>query len=901
VLKISGFILGLCLCVAALFYAAIKLPTFEKWRRSTAEAALSNYLERTVTVSGDVEVLFGWHTRLVLSDVSIKDASWTTSDRIQKIGRAEFLAHSLKLVTGGNVELTGLVLEQARINVEVDENGVTNFSANPGNVELPEPLAALSDFLRSNAAQDLVLRDVQFTYHNASTGWSAVNSIHSFSSRQSSDGQQLTIEGKGTLNKSPVSLSAVMETSETQAVNPAPAPFNISLIFPGAKTSVAGTIDLASEIAKIGAKLDIKSASIGDLLTTFEIERALEGNGEFSGNISGPLNGMSLDQIAANAKAANGNTFTLQGKIGNLATGDGLELAFSGDLSKNASDNPASETLYNLSATGFSGKLSGTPDAILIKDFHLATNAFDADLQKIGPVSVEKVVRDDTGRIGLEGVKVLAGPPEKPFLELSGAISDALNLSGFTLDGRLDIDTATVLGFQNDKDASGLGRLKGEIALSDSDGKPGLEKLEARVANSKLIALDVSLVIDDLRHLDEVAFQVELDIPNFQRFALALGAKVKKIGPVKFKGRLSGGGQNLLADGNALFGKTAIAGKLEGSLVEGGTKLSGNLSTPLLHVQDIRNIFDVQKLIAAQAHDAMPDQFDARGLKGSMQIGLDVKAAKIAGAGKSASKLDARLKYNDGVVRVDPFRVRYLGGQITSNLDINLKQDTPRIKARGSMNDWRIGNTLKQMGAGGTLTGTVRMNFNLSASGSTPQAWLKSLNGKTSVYLRNGTVGSSLIDLSGLSLPGWLFSKSSAGGVTKLVCAVAPIAFKNGRGSVKPLVLETENVQIVGVGSIDFRKSIINIKATPRAKRPEIAGVATPFTITGKLSNPKINLQEGAGTAKVVGETLLLPLSILGALFKSDIKNTKASKAAACKISKPTAKSQKSNGRKKKK
>ncbi len=529
----------------------------------------------------------------------------------------------------------------------------------------------------------------------------------------------------------------------------------------------------------------------------------------------------------------------------------------------------------------------------------METNAFDADLQKIGPISVEKVVRDDAGRIGLKGVKVLAGPAEKPFFELSGDMSDALNLSGFELDGRLDIDTATVLGFERDKEASELGRLQGEISLSDKDGAPGLEKLEAKVIDSKLIALDVSLAIHDLSHLEKIAFQVDLDIPKFQRFAQALGAKVHKIGPVKFKGRLAGGGLKLLADGKALFGKTAISGKLEGSLRDAGMKMSGDLSTPLLHVQDIRNIFDLNKLIAAQARDAMPDHKDLGRLRGSMQVDLGLKAAKIADAGKRVSKLDARLKYNDRVVRLDPFKVRYLGGQVSSTLNINLKQDVPRIKIRGSMSDWPIGRTLKQMGAGGALTGSVRMNYDLSTSGSKPDGWLKSLNGKASIYLRNGTVGTNLIDLSGLSLPGWLFSKSSSGGVTKLICAVAPIIFKNGRGSVNPLVFETKNVQIVGGGSIDFRKGVINLKATPHAKRPEIAGVATPFTITGKLSNPKIKLEKGAGTAKVVGETLLLPLSILGALFSSDVKDTKASRTAACKIRKSPAKSKGTKGRKK--
>ena len=41
--------------------------------------------------------------------------------------------------------------------------------------------------------------------------------------------------------------------------------------------------------------------------------------------------------------------------------------------------------------------------------------------------------------------------------------------------------------------------------------------------------------------------------------------------------------------------------------------------------------------------------------------------------------------------------------------------------------------------------------------------------------------------------------------IATLVCVIAPFTFKNGRGTTRGLVLETANVQVVGVGAIDFR------------------------------------------------------------------------------------------------
>ena len=112
------------------------------------------------------------------------------------------------------------------------------------------------------------------------------------------------------------------------------------------------------------------------------------------------------------------------------------------------------------------------------------------------------------------------------------------------------------------------------------------------------------------------------------------------------------------------------------------------------------------------------------------------------------------------------------------------------------------------------------------------------------------------------------------------------MTFKNGRGNLNPLVIATHKVKIIGKGTVDFRKDSIYLEATPRAKNDALAGVATPFKISGKLSNPTFKLEKGAGTSKVVGEAIMLPFNILGTLFSSDVKPTKGARAAPCKLQK---------------
>ncbi|MGI9372395.1 MAG: AsmA family protein [Hyphomicrobiales bacterium] len=888
-------ILVLIIGAGLLGYAALTLPGFESWRQKQAQSILSEYLEREVKVAGKVDIYPDSEIRVVMTDITINEASWTTSDNTQKIGRTEFSIPLAPLLKGEDLGLNGLVFESVEVNLDIDEKGQSNYEQTGTGGDLKEPLAALTGFLASDVSHDFSLRDLVFNFRDVSTGWSAVNKIEYLTSKETSDGKALELLGKGKFNGAPVAMNAKLALADEGADDKDFNPFEFEITVPGSQTQMTGVINIKPEVALIKAKLDSKSDSIGDLLDTLEVARSVEGTGGISGNLEGPLNVLAFTDIAAEISTEGGDVYKVSGGIENTAEPSGIDISFSGTISPPKNDGPAD--LYHLTITGFSGKISGGAENIVVKDFNLETNAFDADLREIGPISVAKVSRDAEGRIGLEGVKVLAGPIGDPYVEVDGSISDALELQGLDFQGKLDVTTAAVLGFDSDQKARDLGRLSGEIAFTDKDGDLGLEYLKASVSNSKLIALDVELVIDDIKKLDDITFVTNLDIGDLQKFATALDTKIVNVGPVKFSGKLAGGGEKVSAEGTALFGKTSIKGAIEGTLSPQGPQLSGSLSTPLLHLSDVANASAVQKLIAARASEAIPDKLDTSKFHDATTFRMNLNATKIDGAGKGASNFHAKLLYKDKIAHVDPLRLRYLGGQVNTNVSINMQKKTPHIKAKGTFSNWNIGNTLKQLGLGDMLRGIVQVHYNISTAGESSQSMLKSLNGKIAAHVSKGSLGTRLVDLSGMNLPAWLFSKSAKKGRAQIECAVLPMNFKNGRATINPFVLETHNVQIVGKGNVDFRKETVFIEGTPHAKRSGIAGVTTPFKVTGSLSDPKFQLQRGAGAAKVVGETVLLPLNLLGTLFSSDVKPTKKSRNAPCKPIKTASKRSKAKAK----
>ncbi|CTQ72666.1 hypothetical protein [Roseibium alexandrii] len=111
-----------------------------------------------------------------------------------------------------------------------------------------------------------------------------------------------------------------------------------------------------------------------------------------------------------------------------------------------------------------------------------------------------------------------------------------------------------------------------------------------------------------------------------------------------------------------------------------------------------------------------------------------------------------------------------------------------------------------------------------------------------------------LIELSGLSVFTWLMSGNAEQGA-KLVCAVLPLRFKSGSASGNSIVVETENVQIVGGGSVNFKNGNLDLAFLPRAKKKQLVEIVSPFEIKGNLLDPELIVKD-SGAGRAMGEVL---------------------------------------------
>ncbi len=387
------------------------------------------------------------------------------------------------------------------------------------------------------------------------------------------------------------------------------------------------------------------------------------------------------------------------------------------------------------------------------------------------------------------------------------------------------------------------------------------------MTDSSLIKLAIDLVFDDIPEVKELKFAAHLDIPRFKPFAAALGSQVDEVGAVKFDGSITGSDERIVMAGTTLVGQTTLKGSLAGALSQGKPVLSGDISTALLHLADLLKLASINAVYQENVDEADADVFDYSKVWESLFVDLKIKVAKIAGGDDGASNIDGRVTYLAGVIGLEPLTLSYLGGKASANgkIDTNPAQNTFALK--GGVNNLQIGAVLKEMQVSYPVSGALNVTYDLSGAGNTKAQIPRSLNGSLSVSLRNGWIGTGLLDLTGMSLPAWLLTRGERGGQATLVCAVAPFSFKQGRGSTRGLVLETRNVQVVGVGYIDYRSDRVDLHFKPQALQSQFIKIAQPFAIQGKLGSPSVRLT-GAPVAGAVVGTLASPLNLLATIVQ---------------------------------
>ena len=850
------------LSVPTMALAVLYAKSFEPLRRASVERLLSTAIDTEVQVRGPIRVSFDWAPTVTLEDIVAVESDPPTDLKSLSVRSMRLRVPLLPMLTG-DPQLHMLVVDGLKVSIEIPGYRAEDDEGRANVAEL------VGDFVRSPVAGNVFLRDATFEYVNLDSGFGLHYDLDELESQKLEDGG-VAINGTGRLNGAPWKLDGDVDPpGEDEARRK----FVFAVNHAGLKAAFAGVYTFDTSFIETGGDtvemtVTASAPKLNQSLAVYDIKGDLQGTAKLSGRLVGSLEGLELRDLALKLAFESGDTYELTGAVADITEGTGLALALEGAFAQKPLPEGEVRPIYDIGITGFRGRIEGSLTSVLVRDLHVSTNSIRTNLKNIGPITAERLYKDDDGHLGLYDVVVLAGDTKRPSVRIAGTVKDIISFKGVGLKGDIDFLTADFIDLVAEEHAEAFGHLSGDVVVSDADGSLGIEKLSAKVTDSSLLKLSIELAFDNIPEANELKFATHLDIPEFQSFAAALGSDVEEVGRVKFDGSITGSDERIAMIGTMLVGQTTLNGSLIGSLSEERKPvLSGDISTQLLHLADLTKLASIDIVYLENVDETDEDVLDYSKIWENLFVDMRVNVAKIAGGRTDASNIQGRITYLAGVIGLNPLTMTYLGGKASANGRINTTGEQKTFSLKGSVNNLRIGVVLKEMNLSFPVSGVFNVTYDLSGAGNTMDQIPRSLNGSLSMSMRNGWIGTALLDLTGMNLPAWLLARARGGNQATLVCAVAPLTFNNGRGETRRLVLETENVQVVGVGYIDYRTNAIDLRFKPQTLRRQFIQTAHPFAIQGKIGSKSVRLT-GTPVAGAVTGVLAFPFNLLGTIVQ---------------------------------
>jgi uncharacterized protein involved in outer membrane biogenesis len=249
------------------------------------------------------------------------------------------------------------------------------------------------------------------------------------------------------------------------------------------------------------------------------------------------------------------------------------------------------------------------------------------------------------------------------------------------------------------------------------------------------------------------------------------------------------------------------------------------------------------------------------------------------------NNLSVSMNLKDGTVGVKPLKALVAGGRLDAQLDLQGQGKVAVLSAAIKIEQLDLGRMLKEVKGIESVEGRLDADINIKGRGSSVAGLLGSLDGKSVIVMGKGKIDSKYIDLLGGDISSELFKLlglSPESQFTAVNCLVSGFNIKDGRADTTGLVLDTDQMSVIGDGEIDLKNERLNLALNPSAKggigsgstgkvTASLSELAKAFKLSGTLAHPSLGLdttQTAVTVGKMAGGAALLgPLGLAAPLI----------------------------------
>ena len=896
---------GLLVMAAVVFaWSVLAVPYFSNFRTALVAQVLSDQIGQPVLVNGDARIAVSRVSRVSVSGVQIPSENMPDLD-LATLNSLEFDINLVSLLDR-RIDLNNLFIDGLRVALLRSNDGTTSF--NPierrGRAEqlegaaeapLPEtPAEQAEEDGKSSVLSFLRTRSVAFTnvrliIDDETSGFEYDFELEELSLNQLEGDSTLGVIGRGKVNGQPFALDGAYPESGS---------FTNIATFGASKLSFDGDVTPVEDGGGYTAQLILDVGSMQELFDVLKLKGGVDGSAELQLSVNRSAGISAFSDINAAVNLEKGQLITLMGDIDNLGALDGFDLQFDARLHPENQPPANAADLADLKLTKISTHIISENSALELENLLLATNAFEQGLDQVGPVSIGRIRRTEEGTLALQDITLQAGPLERPVLVARGNINNVLQLKDLDLEGEIDASATLLLTTLSEDIAEQFGGIQAQFTVDDAKGALSLTELIAKSVDTEVWEFDAKIAVGDVTTLNGSVVDVAVGLENGKAFFDALKLKPVDTGPLGVNLSIRGEEGQWNGSLGLGAGQSELTGSIEFAKEEGRDKITSEITSENMAISDLKNALagitelskigkepaqendsertvdvELQPLVLPETNEASPETQTPAGSGGVELQPLVIPASdddklldpneflretdiyglidfkEISGV-QGITRVSSEFVSEGGKARLGPLEFNYGGGYFNFEAAMDVIEAPQYVSIAGATSGWNLTDILTGAGIQFNASGALRGQFSVGGNVTSVDAFLNSMTGSASIAMSQGRIATSLLELAGLGIFPWLFSQEIRQGYTNVVCVNAPVRITAGAVSFDSIVAETESVQLVARGAVDWIGDSISIRAEPRRVGRPLSRSAWPFEVNGKLSDPRFKLDIGGSRSR---------------------------------------------------
>lgn len=863
VVKKLGIVTVVAVVVVALIgWLFLSSPLFSGPRKALTGWFLSQELGRKVEVVDDVRITVGPGLHIAANGIVLPSEAMPDVQLLE-IGALEFDIAFADL-RKRQVVLHNLRADGVKAMLVVDKDGTSSAqSVTPASPDVGASGTGNDGLSGLFADNEVELLNVGFVYRDARNGLDLDLLLDTLKLSRQRSPLLLEIQAAGRLNDQALTLAATMPQGEE---------FNASAVFDGIKIDFVGTPDPAGYAAGFSVAANADVSDLGQLLDVLKLEHALGGVGHVSAVFENAGGINKVNNLNVVVTLDGGQSVEVKGNIGELGNPADVSLFTGIRLFPKDNVPPPTRSRRDLKLVAVDMVIDSVPGKIPQRKMLIETNGFVLDTAGVGPppIFVRKIRRTADGKLQLGQVQLRIGPPEAPFLVLDGKVDDALNLQGISATGTLEIPAGSLLSPDMFHSADALGVFSGGFNIAGNYEKLSLSGLSGKTRETDLWDLQVSGSIENALRFDTIALNVAVEVPSSASLLSAMSLEPLEAGPASLYATLKSEGHKWSAEAGVRILDSHVNFEVNLDEVDEKPLVRGKISSELIKVKHLRDIIAVavqlgrlddvaeakaqkdgttteNKTVVPEPASPFRDVTLYPLGKAVLLSGLDLDVAldlnRIEGA-KGVSSIHSGLEMKDRKLDIGPVKFEYGGGYFDLHGSMDLAESPDQLRLKGTTGGWEFAEILEVVHFKKSASGTLHANFEVAGNTTSVRDYLRSLDGYATISMNNGKIDTQLLDIAGLGVIPWLFSKERQAQAA-IACLHAPLSINSGKISTKTAVLETDQVQIVVFGHVNLITKAMDITGQPRKIGHPLSRSPWPFTAKGSFAKPDVKVKDG--------------------------------------------------------